>query len=205
MAAGFWGKKIGMTQLFVKDRVVPVTAVDVSHWIVVGLKTPERDGYAATQIGRVKDRYAQLAFSAEWLKKTAQYFSHIREIPMPQGMTPEQIGTPLDARTLVAVGDNVQVSGKSLGRGFQGVVKRHRFNGPPGSHGSCLGKKPGSSSSYRSQGRVIKGKRFPGHMGNELCTINNLEVVRIEEQHPVVFLKGSVPGKAGSLLSIAKV
>lgn len=205
MAAGFWGRKIGMTQLFVQDRVVPVTAVDVSNWIIFGLKSPERDGYAAIQIGRIKDRYAQQAFSTEWLKKPAQYFLHIREIPMVESVTPEQIGKPLDARTLVAIGDMVQVTGKTIGRGFQGVVKRHNFNGPPGSHGSCLGKRPGSSSSYRSQGRVIPGKRFPGHMGNETCVMRNLEVVRIEEQQSVVFLKGSVPGKAGSLLSIAKV
>ena len=205
MAAGFWGKKIGMTQLFVQDRVVPVTAVDVSNWIIFGLKSPERDGYAAVQIGRLKDRYAKQEFSSEWLKKPAQHFSHIREISMIASVTPEQIGQPLDARTLIVIGDKVQIAGKTIGRGFQGVIKRHRFKGPPGSHGSCLGRKPGSSSSYRSQGRVIKNKRFPGHMGNEMCMMKNLEVVRIEEQHAVVFLKGSVPGKSGSLLSIAKV
>ena len=205
MAAGFWGKKIGMTQLFVNDRVVPVTAVDVSNWIVFGIKTPERDGYSALQIGMLKDRYAQLAFSAEWLKKPTQYFSHIREIPMIESVTVEDIGKPVNAHTLVATGDMVEVTGKTVGRGFQGVIKRHGFKGPPGSHGSCMGRRPGASSSYRSQGRVIKGKRFPGHMGHETCMVEGLEVIRIEEQDRVVFLKGSVPGKSGALLSIAKV
>jgi large subunit ribosomal protein L3 len=205
MAAGFWGKKIGMTQLFVGDKVVPVTAIDVADWVVLRVKTSEKDGYGAVQVGKVKDRYAKQSFSPDWIKQPNTYFLHIREIPVIQSVTQEQVGQPLDARTLVAVGDMLKVTGLTIGRGFQGVIKRHRFKGPPGSHGSCLGKKPGSSSSYRSQGRVIKGKRFPGHMGVETCAMKNLEVVRIEEQHPVVFVNGSVPGKAGTLLSIAKV
>ena len=204
MAAGFWGKKIGMTQLFVNDCVVPVTAIDVSNWVVLNTKTSERDGYNAIQIGRIKDRYAKQAFNHDWIKKPNMHFSHIKEIAVHDALTSLQVGQPVDARTLVAIGDSVHITGVTIGRGFQGVVKRHNFRGPPGSHGSCLGKKPGASSSYRSQGRVIPGKRFPGHMGVEQCVMKNLEVIRIEEQQPIVFVKGSVPGKAGSLLAIAK-
>jgi len=205
MAAGFWGKKIGMTQLFVQDRVVPVTAIDVSQWVVLQVKTTEKDGYEAVQIGNIKARFTQQPFSPEWLTQLPKYFAYICEVSVVQGITADAVGKPFDVRTLIAVGDTVDVTGTTMGRGFQGVVKRHRFNGPPGSHGSCLGKKPGSSSSYRSQGRVIKGKRFPGHMGVDVRVMKNLEVIRIEEQEPVVFVKGSVPGKAGSFLSIAKV
>lgn len=205
MAAAFWGKKIGMTQLFVEDRVVPVTAIDVSDWIVLRIKTKEKDGYTAVQIGKIKPRFVSQTFAQDWVQQPNKYFAHVREIPMLETVTLESVGKPFDVRSFVAVGDAVDISGVTIGRGFQGVVKRHNFNGPPGSHGSCLGKKPGSSSSYRSQGRVIKGKRFPGHMGVEACVMKNLRVVRIEEQQPVVFIKGSVPGKAGSLLAIAKV
>lgn len=205
MAAGFWGKKLGMTQLFTQDKVVPVTAIDVSQWVVTNVKTQERDGYGALQIARIKDRFAKAEFSHEWLKNLKKYFSFVREIPNISQLTTEQIGQPIDARTLVAIGDKVDVVGITIGRGFQGVIKRHGFGGPPGSHGSCMGRRPGASSSYRSQGRVIKGKKFPGHMGAVNRMMKNLEVVRIEEGSQVVFIKGSVPGKAGALLSIVKV
>lgn len=205
MAAGFWGKKIGMTQLFVNDRVVPVTGIDVSNWFVTGIKSIERDGYAAVQIGKVKDRYVSTPFDAAWLTKPSQYFAVLREIPMLESITNEHVGKPFDARTLLALGDKVHATGVTIGRGFQGVIKLHDFKGAPGSHGSCMGRRPGASSSYRSQGRVIKGKKFPGHMGTDTCMMKNLEVIKIEDTQAVVFIKGSVPGKAGSLLSIAKV
>ena len=100
-----------------------------------------------------------------WLKEPKKYFYHLREIAFDGDILQLQLGQPIDFNALVNSGESVDVVGTTIGRGFAGVVKRHDFNGAPGSHGSNMGKRPGSSSSYRSQGRVIKGKKFPGHMG----------------------------------------
>lgn len=203
MAATLWGKKIGMTQVFSKDKVVPVTAIDLAHWHVTSVKTQERDGYTAIQVGLLKNRYAQTAFNKEWLNEPKKYFYHLKEVTSQKDATPA-VGDVIEFTQLINSGQLVDVVGKTTGRGFAGVVKRHDFNGPPGSHGSNMGKRPGSSSSYRSQGRIIKGKKFPGHMGTDTRAMRNLEVVSIDNDAKVVLVKGSVPGKVGSLLCIRK-
>jgi len=115
-----------------------------------------------------------------------------------------QIGQPIGFNEFLDAGQFVDVVGTSIGRGFAGVVKRYNFKGAPASHGSNMGKRPGSSSSYRSQGRIIKGKKFPGHMGADTQVMKNLEVVSINKDANIVLVKGSVPGKIGSLLCIRK-
>lgn len=203
-SARFWGKKIGMTQAFQGNKVVPVTAIDLSHWLVTNIKTAERDGYNAVQVGMLKERFNQDSFNQEWLTEAKKYFYHLREIAFDGDMASLQVGQPIGFSQLINSGEFVDVVGQTIGRGFAGVVKRHDFNGPPGSHGSNMGKRPGSSSSYRSQGRIIKGKKFPGHMGADLQVMKNLEVVSVNKDANVVLVKGSVPGKAGSLLCIRK-
>lgn len=205
MVTKLWGKKIGMTQLFTDEKVVPVTAIDVGQWIITGLKTKERDGYNAVQVGRVKDRYAQQDFSPEWLKKLKTYFNFVKEVPVSDENHGLLVGQQALSHSILAVGSKVHVAGTTIGRGFAGVMKRHNFKGSPGSHGSNMGKRPGSSGFMRSQGRVIKGKRFPGHMGVDLRTMQNLEVIRIEDNAQVILVKGSIPGKTGSLVCISKV
>lgn len=204
MAARFWGKKVGMTQLFLSNKVVPVTAIDVAHWLVTAIKTKERDGYSAVQVGLVRDHYANAPFANEWLTAPKKYFYHLREIVFDGDISTLTIGQPIDFNAVVNTGDLIDVAGITIGRGFAGVIKRHNFNGAPGSHGSNMGRRPGSSSSYRSQGRIIKGKKFPGHMGSDLQVMRNLEVVSIDKDANVVLVKGSVPGKAGSLMCIRK-
>jgi large subunit ribosomal protein L3 len=204
MATRLWGKKIGMTQVFVNNKVVPVTAIDCAHWLVTNIKTKERDGYTAVQVGLVKDRYANAPFAKEWLTKPQKYFNHLKEIAFDGDFSTITLGQSADFNAAVDAGDFVDVVGNTIGRGFAGVVKRHDFNGPPGSHGSNMGKRPGSSSSYRSQGRIIKNKKFPGHMGTDARVMKQLEVVSIDKDANVVLVKGSVPGKAGSLLCIRK-
>lgn len=204
MATRLWGKKVGMTQVFSNNKVVPVTAIDIGNWLVTNIKTSERDGYNAVQVGLLKDRHVGAAFNAEWLTDSKKYFYYLREISFEGDTTALQIGQPIAFNELVNEGEAVDVVGTTIGRGFAGVVKRHDFNGPPGSHGSNMGKRPGSSSSYRSQGRIIKGKKFPGHMGVDTQAMRNLEVVSINKEANVVLVKGSVPGKIGSLLCIRK-
>jgi large subunit ribosomal protein L3 len=203
-SARFWGKKIGMSQVFKGNKVVPVTAIDVSQWLVTNIKTLERDGYNAVQVGMVKDRFNQDTFAAEWLTEAKKYFYHLREIAFDGDMASLQIGQSIGFSNLINSGEFVDVVGETIGRGFAGVVKRHNFRGAPASHGSNMGKRPGSSSSYRSQGKIIKGKKFPGHMGTDMQVMKNLEVVSVNTDANVVLVKGSVPGKAGSLLCIRK-
>jgi len=203
-AARIWGKKIGMSQVFAQDKVVPVTAIDVGHWLVTNIKTTERDGYNAVQVGLVRDRFTDSTFTPEWLTQSKKYFYHLKEIVFDGDASALTIGQAIGFNEIVNAGQKVDVLGTTIGRGFAGVVKRHNFSGAPGSHGSNMGKRPGSSSSYRSQGRIIKNKRFPGHMGVDLQVMRNLEVVSVDKDANVVLVKGSVPGKAGSLLCIRK-
>ena len=200
MATRLWGKKVGMTQVFSGNKVMPVTAIDVAHWLVTNVKTKERDGYTAVQVGLLRDRYTTQTYNAEWLTQPKKYFYYLREIAFDGDITSMQVGQPIGFNELLNAGQFVDVVGTSIGRGFAGVVKRHDFAGAPGSHGSNMGKRPGSSSSYRSQGKIIKGKKFPGHMGADTQVMRNLEVVSINKDANIVLVKGSVPGKIGSLL-----
>jgi large subunit ribosomal protein L3 len=204
MAARLWGKKIGMTQVFSNNKVVPVTAINVGHWLVTNVKTQERDGYNAVQVALLRDRFTDSAFAQEWLTRPKKYFYHVREIAFDGDATALTVGQQIGFNEIVNAGEKVDVVGTTIGRGFAGVVKRHNFRGAPASHGSNMGKRPGSSSSYRSQGKIIKGKKFPGHMGVDLQVMKNLEVVSVDKDANVVLVKGSVPGKAGSLLCIRK-
>ncbi len=204
MVSGIWGKKIGMTQLFSGDNVVPVTAIDVSNWVITGLKTKERDGYNAIQIGCLRKRYIGQKPNENWVKKAKQYFSDIREVKVnefPEGIV---IGKSASLYQHVKEGDLVNVFGTSKGKGFTGVVKRWDFGGPPATHGATMGKKTGSLSFMRAQGRVIKGKRMAGHMGVESHAVKNLNIVKIADDAPIIFVRGAVPGHKGSLVYVQR-
>lgn len=206
--SGLWGKKIGMTQIFSdSQKVVPVTVIDVAHWYVTQVKTQEKDGYSAVKMGQVKSKYADQGFSQDWLKNPKKYFSTFKEIRHDE--EPDQasnqvvIGQEANIALLVQ-GETVDVFGITKGAGFQGVVKRHGFAGGRASHGSTFGRFTGSLSHMRSRGRVIKGKKMPGHMGQEQRVMKNLQIVRVEPDARVVLVKGSVPGKSGSLVFMRK-
>jgi len=204
MIAGLWGKKVGMTQVFDEDKVIPVTVVDLDRWVITGVKRKERDGYDAVQVGRVRDKFISEPFSPTWLKKPTKYFSHVREVKVSEPIEGISIGKAAHFYEALHVGDIVDVAGVTKGCGFAGVVKRHGFAGPPGSHGAKMGKRPGSIGHMRSQGKVIKGKRLPGHMGVQKRVTRGLQVVKIEPEKKIMLIKGSVPGKAGSLLFVKK-
>ena len=206
MLSGIWGRKIGMTQVFSeKNIVVPVTVIDLDDWYITDIKTKDRDGYDAIQVGCVRKRYKDASFSTEWLKKPKVYFAFLKEIKLEkQPEKPFEIGQILDVGSIIIPGETVNVFGITKGRGFQGVVKRYGFSGGPASHGPRLGRLPGAIGFMRSQGKVIKGKKLPGHMGVDQRVMKNLEVVKVEDEAKIALIKGSIPGSSGSLVFMQK-
>jgi len=206
MINGFWGKKRGMTQIFTESgKVVPVTVIDLPRWVVTQIKTEEQDGYSAIQLGLVKSRYVDHDFSPDWLGKKKQYFGVIKEVRPVLADHELVVGQSVDGIKLFDTADAVDVFGTTIGRGFQGVVKRHGFSGGPASHGGNLGRHPGAIGFMRTHGRVIKGWKMGGHMGSKQRAVKNLKVIKVDADNKVVMLKGSVPGKINSLLFLRKL
>jgi len=205
MINGFWGRKVGMTQVFTADnKVVPVTAVDASGWWVSQIKLQEKDGYNAIQVAYVREKMQKQTFHVDWLKEKSKYFRWVREITLEQLPENIQVGQPFDFTSIVQPKDVVNVTGTTKGCGFAGVMRRHNYTGGVASHGSMLGRRPGSISFMRSQGKVIKGKTMAGHMGVTRKTVRNLVVVQVVPQDNIVLIKGAMAGKPGSLVYVRK-
>ncbi|MBP9765049.1 50S ribosomal protein L3 [Candidatus Babeliales bacterium] len=205
MMNGFWGRKVGMTQVFTaNNKVVPVTAVDASGWWVSQIKTQEVDGYNAVQVVYVREKLQDQVFQADWLKNKQKYFRWVREIAVEQIPADLQIGQQFDFTSVVQPKDFVNVTGVTKGCGFAGVMRRHNYSGGVASHGSMLGRRPGSISFMRSQGKVIKGKTMAGHMGVTRKTVRNLEVIQVVPENNIVLIKGAMAGKPGSLVYVRK-
>ena len=195
MINGFFGRKIGMTQVFTADnKVVPVTAVDASGWIVSQIKVQEKDGYNAIQVAYIREKLKDQTFQMEWLKAKSKYFRWIKEISLDQVPADIQVGQSFDFSAIVQPKDVVHVTGTTKGCGFAGTMRRHNYSGGKASHGEALGRKPGSLSFMRSQGKVMKNKTMASHMGVTRKTIRNLEVVQIIPQDNLVLIKGSMAG-----------
>ncbi len=205
MVNGFWGRKVGMTQVFAGDnKVVPVTAVDASGWYVTQIKSVDKDGYVAVQVAYVREKYQGKVFQQEWLQQKSKHFRWVKEIAVTQDLENIVVGQPFDFSMVVKPQDQVDVVGTTKGCGFAGVMRRHNFAGGVNSHGSMMGRRPGSISFMRSQGKVIKGKRMAGHMGVTRKTVKNLEVVQVNAQNNLVLIKGAMAGKPGSLVYVRK-
>lgn len=202
MVKGFWGKKIGMTQVFAGNKAVPVTAIDVSRWFVTNIRTEERDGYHAVQVGCVRKRYEQDEFSSDWLKKKKTFFQIVKEVRCSEPVKEVTLGKEVNFYEDFQEGSFVDVRGTSKGCGFAGVVKRHNFSGGPKTHGSTMGRRTGSIGFMCACGKVIKGKKMPGHMGTKKRVIEGLEVVKVSKDQKIVLVKGAVPGKVGSPLFV---
>lgn len=206
MIKEIWGKKIGMTQFFSSDsqnKVIPVTAIDLGKYYILQRKITDHDGYEAIQIGTLRNKYVEIPFSLEWLKNKKKYFLCIKEI----GCDPAdifEIGSKLNYSSFCDIGKKVSVTGKTIGKGFQGAVKRYGFTGGRASHGDKLGRGPGSLSGLRTCGRVFKGKKMPGHMGNKTKTILGLQIVQYCSNDNILLVSGPTPGKSGSFLMISK-
>lgn len=197
---GILGKKIGMTQIFdAAGNVIPVTVIEAGPCYVTQVKTEERDGYRAIQLGFGKSK--SLNKPLEGHLKGLPSLRHLREVSV-QRSEEYQVGQKFQA-DLFSVGDLVDVTGISKGKGFTGVMKRHGFHGGPRTHGqSDRARAPGSIGATTTPGRVWKGKRMAGRAGNKRVTVQNLKVVLVDPERNLLAVKGSVPGARNCLLLI---
>lgn len=197
------GKKIGMTQIFTESgEVIPVTVLEAGPVSVVQKKTNEVDGYTAVQIayGDLVERKANKPMKGHFEKAGVSLKKYIKEVRV-EDVNSYEIGQEIKA-DVFAEGDKVDVSGVSKGKGFQGPIKRHNFSRGPMGHGSKYHRGIGGLSAATSPGRVFKGRKMAGHMGNENVTVQNLEVVRVDADKNFILVKGAVPGPKGGLLTI---
>ncbi len=200
---GLIGKKVGMTQVYDESgKVVPVTVIQAGPCVVVAVKTRERDGYSAMQLGfgARKAKNVSKAIQGHCAKAGVKelFPAVLREIRQAAD-TDVAPGTVLKA-DVFAADDYLDITGTTKGRGFQGVVKRHGFGGGRASHGGAWTRRPGSIGCREWPGNVIKGKRMPGHMGNDRRTVQNLQVVRVMADDDVILVRGAVPGPVGGTL-----
>jgi len=203
MVQGIIGKKLGTTRVIHEDgRVSAVSAIQAGPCTVTQVKTPEKDGYGAVQLG-YEETHRRNKPERGHLKRVGTLFQHLREVPLDNGESP-QVGQRITV-DLFQPGDRVDIIGTSKGRGFAGVVKRHGFHGGPKTHGqSDRHRAPGSIGAGTYPGRVIKGLRMAGHMGNARVTIRNVEVVQADPERNLLLVKGSVPGARNGLVIVRR-
>jgi large subunit ribosomal protein L3 len=197
------GKKVGMTQIFDEQgQMVPVTVVEAGPCHVVQKKEVEKEGYDAVQLGYgyVKERRVNKPKKGHFDKANVAYKKHLKEFRL-EGSNDLEVGQEIKADIFEA-GDKVDVTGVSKGKGFAGVIKRWNQSRGPMTHGSKYHRSPGSMGGSSSPSRVFKGKKLPGHMGFVPITIQNLEVVRVDAENNLLLIKGAVPGRKDTLLSI---
>ena len=203
MTLGVIGKNVGMTQIFDEQGLaIPVTVIKVDETVVTQVKTVETDGYNAIQVGTVaaKEKHLTKAQLGHFKKNNLSNYRHLQEfrVENPQDY---KVGDKVELSVLENV-EKVDVTGKSIGKGFQGTVKRWNFGRGPMAHGSKNHREPGSIGAGTTPSRVIKGKRMAGNMGNERVTITKLKLVKVDSANGLVLVKGSVPGCEGRLVTI---
>jgi large subunit ribosomal protein L3 len=206
MSLGLVGRKIGMTRVFTDDGdSIPVTVVDVSNNRVTQIKTPETDGYCAIQVayGKRRARRVKKPAAGHFAKAGVEAGSLLKEFRV----TPEQVAAFKVGGTIgvdvFQVGQRVDVTGTSIGKGYAGVIKRHHFSSGRATHGNSIShNKPGSISMAQDPGRVFPGKKMTGHLGDVKRTTQNLEVVRIDAERQLLLLRGAIPGAKGGDLTV---
>ena len=206
MSLGLVGRKVGMTRIFTDDGVsIPVTVLDVSNNRVAQIKTPDSDGYAAIQVAFGKRRPSRVnkSMAGHLAKAGVEAGSVLKEF----AVTADQLSTLKPGGqisvSIFAVGQKVDVTGQSIGKGFQGGIKRHNFSSQRASHGNSVSHNaPGSIGMNQDPGRVFPGKRMAGHMGDVKRTQQNLEVIRVDVERQLLLVKGAVPGSKGSDLVV---
>ena len=202
---GLIGRKIGMTQIFdEKGDVVPVTVIEAGPCTVTEIRTSERDGYTALQLGfgTNKEKRFTKPVLGQFTKRNLPPSRHLREFRTPD-VAEYKVGQTLTA-SLFEKGERVDVEGNTKGRGFAGIIKRHGFKGGHASHGPTMGREPGSIGSSAYPSRVIKGKRLPGRMGGKPLTSKNLMVAGVDVEQNVVLVRGAIPGPTNGLVFILK-
>ncbi len=204
---GLYAFKEGMATVYnEKGEAIPVTVLRYETWKVSQIKTADKDGYSAVQLAAVpkKSKNASSAevtrLKAAGFESGAQYVRELRTTEIPEGL---KLGDSLSIDTL-AKGDVVKITSTSKGHGFQGSVRRWNFAGGPATHGSKFLRRPGSSGNRTWPGRVMPGKKFPGHWGDETITVKNVQVIDVIPSEGVVLVKGPVPGSKNTLVKLVK-
>lgn len=203
MAIGLLGNKMGMTQIFDKTgNVIPVTILKVGPCIITQIKTKAKDGYDSIQIGygSVSNKSLTQPKLGHLQKSNIQPLKYLKEFRL-NGEDEFQIGQILNVDSFLP-GQLVNIQGKSIGKGFSGLQKRHNFARGPMTHGSKNHRAPGSIGMGTTPGRVLPGKKMAGQLGNKILTIRKLKIIQINSEENILVIKGSVPGKPGNLLSI---
>ncbi|MBF8289651.1 MAG: ribosomal protein [Chloroflexi bacterium] len=202
MGVGLIGRKVGMTQVFAEDgTMVAVSVLEVAPNTVTGLRTEERDGYTAVQLGT--DEKKKLSKPRLGNLKGLPSLGTLREF-RTDDLSGYEIGQTIAVAEAFAAGDLVDVTGISKGKGFAGHIKRHHFSRGPKTHGSDHHRAPGSIGPGTTPGRVYKGVRMAGHMGDERVTTKKVKVVRTDADRNLLLVKGSLPGARGSLILVKK-
>lgn len=203
MVTTILGRKLGMTQVWSEDdRLLPVTVIEAGPCVVTQVKTDKTDGYRAIQIGfgDIAERKVNRPMKGHFDKAGVEPKRYLTEVRLGDGDN-FKLGATITVDTL-AEAKSVHVTGVSKGKGFAGVMKRHNFKGGPGGHGSHSHRVPGSVGQCATPARIFKGKKMPGHMGSEVVTVRNLDIVKIDSEQNLLLVKGAVPGGKGALLTI---
>lgn len=203
MSIGLLGNKIGMTQIFDESgNIIPVTILKVGPCIVTQIKTEMKDGYNAIQVGYSNASKKSLTQSelGHLHKSNIQPLKYLKEFRVDT-VDEFEVGQVLNV-DLLSINQLVNIKGKTIGKGFSGLQKRHNFTRGPMTHGSKNHRAPGSIGMGTTPGRVLPGKKMAGQLGNKLTTIKKLKVIQLSSEENILIIKGSVPGKPGNLLSI---
>ena len=203
MSVGLLGNKIGMTQIFDETgNIIPVTILKVGPCVVTQVKTEAKDGYNSIQVGysRVSSKSLTQPELGHLQKSNIQPLKHLKEFRINKDQNFE-VGQTLTV-DLLSLGQFVDIQGKTIGKGFTGLQKRHNFARGPMTHGSKNHRAPGSIGMGTTPGRVLPGKRMSGQVGNKVITVKKLKVIQLNLEENILVIKGSVPGKPGNLLSI---
>jgi large subunit ribosomal protein L3 len=206
MTLGLVGRKVGMTRIFTEDGLsVPVTVLDVSNNRVAQIKTPESDGYTAVQVAFGKRRASRVnrSLAGHLAKAGVEAGTVLKEFAVSsEDLVSLKPGDQISV-SIFSVGQKVDVTGQTIGKGFAGGIKRHHFSSQRASHGNSVSHKaPGSIGMNQDPGRVFPGKRMAGHLGDAKRTQQNLEVIRVDVDRQLLLVKGAVPGSKGSDLVV---
>lgn len=203
MKIGLLGKKIGMTRVYDdKGKITPVTVIEAGGNTALQIKTEEKDGYAGVQVGfdTQKEQRVTKPLLGHFKKAGSEPKKLVKEFRLPDGTTLEG-AVDLNV-TQFAAGDVVDVIGRSKGKGFQGVMKKHNMAGQGQSHGSMMHRRNGAIGNRSTPGRIWKNMGMPGHMGDERVTVQNLTVVQVRSEEGVILVSGAVPGANGSYVVV---
>lgn len=204
MTLGLLGNKIGMTQIFDESgNIIPVTILKVGPCVITQVKTILKDGYNAIQIGygKVSAKTLTQPELGHLQKSNIQPLKYLKEFRFNENLENFEVGQILNVDSFTA-GQLVNIRGKSIGKGFSGLQKRHNFTRGPMTHGSKNHRAPGSIGMGTTPGRVLPGKKMAGQLGNKITTIKKLKVIQTNSDENILVVKGSVPGKPGNLVSI---